>query len=143
MLKHKHYTIVCSNINSTNLEQNEIINIEATGPLSIKHFKADLRVQPDGSTLFEEIDVYSLVFLKVFDSQGKVKTVHSNYKIYELSHSGDVLSDLTSKSHGNYPKLSQAAIFISAFENYNYEISSWIPANTLSWDIDKRILTIL
>jgi hypothetical protein len=135
MKKNAPYTIVCSDSNN---------KFEATGPLLIQHFEEGIqRIDMRYNTLDASIDIYSLELLKIFDSQGNLKDEISNYKIYELSKSGPVLSVQNETMHGNYPKLSRAAFYIAMFDEYNQEITSWTPENYLSWDIENRTLTIL
>ena len=66
-----------------------------------------------------------------------------NYLIYELKESGPCLSVQQEIIQGSYPLISQAAYYIAMFDEYNQELTSWMPENKLSWDIEKRILTIL
>lgn len=118
--------------------------IEATGPLLIEHFEQGIQQKnAGGNTLDASINIYSFKTLNVFDSKGNLKENYTNYKIYELRSSGPCLSVQQEKIHGNYPLISQAAYYIAMFDEYNQELTSWMPENKLSWDIKKRTLTIL
>ncbi len=118
--------------------------VEATGPLIIEHFEQGIQQKNAGyNTLNASINVYSLKTLNVYDSKGNLKENYTDYKIYELRSSGPCLSVQQETTHGSYPLISQAAYYIAMFDEYNQEITSWMPENKLSWDFEKRILTIL
>jgi len=118
--------------------------IEATGPLIVEHFEQGIQQENTAyNTLDASINVYYLKTLNVFDSKGNLKENYTNYKIYELISSGPCLSVQQETIHGNYPLISQAAYYIAMFDEYNQELTSWMPENKLSWDNEKKILTIL
>ena len=134
-MKKEIYKIVYSDSNC---------KIETSGPLIIEHFEKGIQDKnAGGSTLDASINVYYLKTLNVFDSKGNLKENYTNYKIYELRSSGPCLSVQEETIHGNYPMISQAAYYIAMFDEYNQELTSWMPENKLSWDNEKKILTIL
>ena len=135
MKDNTHYKIIYKDSNC---------KIEATGPLLIEHIEQGIQQENAGyNTLDASIDIYSLKTLSVFDTNGNLKENHTNYKIYELKSSGPCLSVQQEALYGNYPFISQAAYYIAMFDEYNQELTSWMPENNLSWDIENRILTIL
>jgi len=123
---------------------NSYYKIEAAGPLIIEHFEQGIQQEnAGGNTLDASVNIYSLKTFNVFDSKGNLKENFINYKIYELRSSGPCLSVQQETIHGSYPFISQAAYYIAMFDEYNQELTSWMPENKLSWDFEKKILTIL
>lgn len=122
--------------------------IEAQGPLLKDHLEEEIKREDAfglGNTWLEKTqrNKYLVRNLKVFDSKNKLIEEFENYLLYELKESGPCLSVQQETLHGNYPLISRAAYYIAMFDEYNQELTSWMPENKLSWDIEKRILTIL
>jgi hypothetical protein len=117
---------------------------EATGPLIVEHSEVGFQENKAGwNTLDASINRYFLKTLKVIHNEGRLVDEYSNYMVYELKSSGPCLSVQQSTFHGKFPRLSQAASYISMFDEYNQEIVKWMPENKLSWDEENRVLTIL
>lgn len=117
---------------------------EATGPLIVEHSEVGFQDHKAGwNTLDASINRYFLKTLKVTHYEGRLVDEYSNYMVYELKSSGPCLSVQQGTFHGKFPRLSQAASYISMFDEYNQEIVEWMPENKLSWDEENRVLTIL
>lgn len=117
---------------------------EATGPLIVEHSEVGFQDNKAGwNTLDASINRYFLKTLKVTHYEGRLVDEYSNYMVYELKSSGPCLSVQQGTFHGKFPRLSQAASYISMFDEYNQEIVKWMPENKLSWDEENRVLTIL
>ncbi len=140
-MKIKSYKIVYSDSN---------YKLEAFGPLIKDHSETEINRKDVfgtgiSNTWLEksQTNKYLVRELKTFDSKNKLIEEFKNYLIYELHESGPCLSVQNETLHGNYPILSNSAYYISMFDEYNQTLTSWMPENKLSWDIEKRILTIL
>lgn len=128
------------------LDSNHVI--EAVGPLLKEHSEEEyLDRNPFGldysSRLVKSQSKYFVRNLKIFDSKNRLIKEFDNYLIYELNQSGPCLSIQQETLHGDFPIISQSAFYISMFDEYNQELTRWMPENRLSWDNEKRILTIL
>jgi len=117
---------------------------EGVGPLVISHSELGVqRAGAGGNTLDASIDVYALKSLKVWkrSDENNVRE-YENYHVYELRSSGPLLSFQVETLLGDYPLLSKAIYAIAMFEEYG-EITSWMPENTLTWDAENNVLTVL
>jgi hypothetical protein len=114
------------------------------GPLLIEHIEKGVQIENARcNTLDASINIYSVLKLEAYCViDNKKIEEQTNYKVYELESSGPCLSFQRETLVGNYPEISNAVFYISQFEEYG-EITSWMPENKLSWDLEKRILTIL